>query len=172
MKPFFDSFQSSFRDKCRYFSGLYFIYRLSALVSFACFQNLLMSYILVEIQFVLMLAVHSWVQPYATRWHNQLDTFLFVTLITVNLLTIFRYSHTFSVISIHTVNIIESIQITVAYLPLLYMVVYVLGKALKKIRLCGSCGGKQEVTEEKEMVVSWSELARNNSLTTDYLLRD
>ena len=34
MKPFFDSFQSCFRDHCPYFAGLHFVYRLSALLSF------------------------------------------------------------------------------------------------------------------------------------------
>ena len=33
LKPLFDAFQSAFKDNCRYFSGLYFVYRLIILSS-------------------------------------------------------------------------------------------------------------------------------------------
>ena len=35
LKPFFDSFQGTFKDEHRYFAGLYFIYRLLALLLYA-----------------------------------------------------------------------------------------------------------------------------------------
>ncbi len=116
-KPFFDSFQSSFKDECRYFAGLYFVYRLSTLVTFASTQNLPLFYTLVEVQFIIMLTVHVWIQPYKMSWHNKLDGFVFASLAIINIITLFRYSH--------SSNHFEAIQIVVAYLPLLYMATYV-----------------------------------------------
>ncbi len=72
-KPFLDSFQGTFRDECRYFAGLYFLYRLLILLSFALWDNLLSFYVLNEILFVLMLSLHTWVGPYKNKWHNRLD---------------------------------------------------------------------------------------------------
>ena len=57
-KPFFDSFQSSFKDEYRLFSGLYFLYRLTTLVSFA-FIEIKYHYINVQIQFSVIFAVHG-----------------------------------------------------------------------------------------------------------------
>ena len=90
-KPFFDSFQSSFKDEYRYFSGLYFMYRLSTLVTFAFFHSLSNFYTLVEIQFLLMLTAHAWFQPYRNQWHNRLDTYIFATLSIINSLTLYNY---------------------------------------------------------------------------------
>lgn len=134
LKPFFDSFQSSFKDECRYFSGLYFVYRQSTLLTFATIQNLSLYYLAVEIQFVLMLAVHAWVQPYKASWHNKLDAFLFAILIMVNAITLFRYSF-----KSHSTVALKSVQIGLAYLPLLYFAVYVIGNISLKIATFCNC---------------------------------
>ena len=64
-KPFFDSFQGSFKDKHRYTSGLYFLYR-SVWVSLAVFttHNSDLFYILLEVQLLVMISIHSYCQPY------------------------------------------------------------------------------------------------------------
>ena len=66
-KPFFDSIQSAFKDKHRYFAGLYFCYRLSTLLIFVIAKNLTEFYFLLELQFILILALHAWVQPYKKK---------------------------------------------------------------------------------------------------------
>ena len=155
MKPFFDSFQSCFRDRCRYFAGLYFVYRLSALLSFTFFQNLLFCYVLVEIQLVLMLAAHSWAQPYNKSWHNKLDTFLFLVLIVINLLTMFRYSYTYGLISAEVLHGVESVQIVIAFLPLVYLASYAVGKGILKLK--SLCTAGQRGGMEQELINTWQE---------------
>lgn len=167
LKPFFDSFQSSFRDNCRYFSGLYFIYRFSTLVTFATIQNGSLYYLAVEVQFVLMLFAHAWVQPYTAPWHNKLDAFLFTTLITVNAITLFRYNHTSEVIDSKTfLRYIENIQVTIAYLPLLYLFAYLARNLMLKCRryyhsLC--CKQKKEVDATVSDSLTLSLLDRSTS---------
>ena len=81
LRPFFDSFQGSFKDEHRYTSGLYFVYRLVS-VCLAVFttHNSDVFYILLEIQLVLMIFVHFYFQPYKIKKHNRQDLFFFVTL--------------------------------------------------------------------------------------------
>lgn len=91
LKPFFDSFQSCFKDEYRFFSGLYFVYRFTILLSMASFhyRNL---YLILEIQLVLMLIIHSACQPYKERTHNLIDTLLFGNLALINGITMFNFS--------------------------------------------------------------------------------
>ena len=134
LKPFFDSFQSCFKDEYRYFSGLYFVYRLSTLVTLASLQNMSLYYSALEIQLLLMLAAHAWVQPYRVSWHNKLDTFLFAVLVIVNTITFLRYNHSFMTENTAYLHHIENVQLTIAYLPLLYIVSYIIGNLWLKLR--------------------------------------
>ena len=152
-KPFFDSFQSSFKDEYRYFSGLYFMYRLSTLVTFAFFHSLSNFYTLVEIQFLLMLTAHAWFQPYRNQWHNRLDTFIFATLSIVNSLTLYNYNQVFSLSESSNGNTVQKVQITIAYLPLLYMVVLIIATIVARLKECYKVR-HQVATEEIELDVS------------------
>ena len=153
-KPFFDSFQSSFKDEYRYFSGLYFMYRLSALVTFAFFHSLSNFYTLVEIQFLLMLTAHAWFQPYRNQWHNRLDTFIFATLSIVNSLTLYNYNiQVCNLSESSNGNTVQKVQITIAYLPLLYMVVLIIATIVARLKKCYKVR-HQVATEEIELDVS------------------
>ena len=91
MKPFFDSFQSCFRDEFRFFSGLYFVYRffilLTVVISYQ--QD---SFFYIEIQLIGMLILHAMCQPYKERLHNVIDTLLFGNLATINMTTYYDLS--------------------------------------------------------------------------------
>ena len=58
MKPLFDSFQSSFKDRYRFFSGLYFIFRLVALAIQGISDNLRVFYTAIQVQTILVFALH------------------------------------------------------------------------------------------------------------------
>ena len=55
MKPLLDSFQSCYKDNCRFFAGLQFMYRLIILGTFNFSISPLVFYILVDTEMVLML---------------------------------------------------------------------------------------------------------------------
>ena len=124
-KPFFDSFQSSFKDEYRFFSGLYFLYRLTTLATFA-FAELNVYYLIVQVQFTVIFVVHAVFQPYKQRWHNVLDSLLFANLSLINLMTLFNYTLTVSAVpNERQLNIVSSLQVVLLYMPLAYMVIYV-----------------------------------------------
>ena len=121
-RPFFDSFQSSFKDEYRCFAGLYFIYRFLTLLSFAGVPSLTTFYTVVQIQFILMLLLHTWIQPYKKKWHNRLDSYILCTLVMLNSITIFHLCKSFKQEEPNEKTFhFTIIQIGLAYLPILVM---------------------------------------------------
>ena len=91
LKPLFDSFQGCFKDNCRCFSGIYFLYRLVILLIRVIFPSLDIFYIATEFVLVIFLIFHSSVQPYQKRWHNILDTIIFGNLVIINGFSMFLF---------------------------------------------------------------------------------
>lgn len=136
IKPLFDSFQSCFKDNYRFFSGLYFLYRLVALISFVVFDSLTKFYIVLEVQLVIMFALHAATNAYKKHWHNILDTLLFANLAIINALTMYNYKITMNGEHL-TINILSIIQTFLVLLPMLYMITYLACSHLKsKSRKC------------------------------------
>ena len=122
--PFFDSFQGCFKDNCRYFSGLFFIYRLAISMAFALSDNGMELYFTLEVIVIIMLALHAIAQPYKHTFFNKLDTIIFADLALINGLSIYNfYWAQFGFNKI--VAIASSIQVALIYLPLTYMAVMV-----------------------------------------------
>ena len=86
MKPFFDSFQSCFKDEFRFFSGLYFVYRFFILLTVIFSYGLQDSFFYLEIELIGMLILHAICQPYKERLHNVIDTLLFGNLAIINMI--------------------------------------------------------------------------------------
>ena len=64
LKPVIDSFQGCFKDRYRFFAGLFFLYRFVISLLFALATNAVSLYISLEMIVILMLTFHAWAQPY------------------------------------------------------------------------------------------------------------
>ena len=136
LRPFFDSFQSSFKDNYRFFAGLYFVYRLVMFFNFAYLHNLTEFYLMVQAQLVIILAVHAIIQPYKKRWHNIIDGMIFMILAIVNAMTLFNYKHATGILDYkHVIHTIAKIQTTLLYAPMLYICIYLIIITYKKLNL-------------------------------------
>ena len=72
--PFLDSFQASFKDKYRFFAGLYFFYRILVPLNYLTFRNTVSTcYVAVELFLFFLVFLHVLVQPYKVHWHNLLS---------------------------------------------------------------------------------------------------
>ena len=91
LKPFLDSFQGCFKDNCRCFAGLFFLYRILILLPMTYSESIDMYYINANIFLFLVLLVHSMIHPFENKWHNYLDLFLLTNLVLFNMLTISNY---------------------------------------------------------------------------------
>ena len=81
--PLFDSFQSCYKDKLRFFAGIYFLYRVVAYIGYLYSDTVPPMYLP-----LLILGIHSILQPYRSQKHNIFDALLFLNIATINSLTI------------------------------------------------------------------------------------
>ena len=129
LMPLFDSFQGCFKDSCRYFAGLYFIYRFAISMAFALSDNGMELYFCLEVILIVILAFHAIIQPYQNPFYNMVDAAIFADLAIINGISIYDfYWAQFTDVSSKTVAVASSIQVTLIYLPLLYMSVMVVLK--------------------------------------------
>ena len=137
MKPLLDSFQSSFKDSCRFFAGLYFLYRVLALTTFTLARTLPQFYIAVEIELVIIIAFHAAVQPYQKTWHNVVDAFIFSDLAVINALSIYIYikATDLNQASQESISVAIIIRLLLIYLPLVYAASYLIMLAIQQLRL-------------------------------------
>ena len=95
LMPFLDSFQACFKDRHRYFAGLYFIYRLLFPITGLLVQGPQHYYGFVVCLFM-HYSFHILLQPYKKRWHDLLEISLFINIIfllTVTLYNSLFFSH-------------------------------------------------------------------------------
>ena len=134
-KPFFDSFQSSYKDKYRFFSGLYFLYRLTTLATSAYTSYLQIYYIIVQIQLVVILTIHALCQPYKKKWHNILDALLFMNLFMINTATLTNFSLALYVKNSQKyIDQASAVQVFLLYLPLIYITIYTIRMKYQDIK--------------------------------------
>ena len=124
-KPLIDSFQGCFKDKYRFFAGLFFIYRFFMSLSLAFSTNAITMYTTLEILLIAMLALHAWAQPYEQRFHNLLDTFMFANLAIVNTLSIYNFYWVTYSSDTRNLTVPLAFQIILIYLPIVYLLVLI-----------------------------------------------
>ena len=135
IKPLFDSIQGAFKDRFRFFAGLYFIYRLSSLLTFAVAGTLITHYTATGFQLVCMLALHAACRPYKKSWHNVLDALLFFNLFSINGLAYYNYHLASRFENQDTkIQIIAIFQTGLILLPLVYLVAYTTYRIAVKLR--------------------------------------
>ena len=137
LKPLLDSIQGCFKDNLRFFAGLYFIYRWTAPLVNATTSSLGTAYIISEALLIIMLALHALFQPYQWRVYNVIDTLLFTDLVLINSIAFYHYHLFQSQESRHAikgnVSIAAGIQMTLIYLPLLIVILYMLMVGCKHV---------------------------------------
>ena len=134
IKPFADSFQSSFKDEMRFFAGFYFAYRLVILIGWFAPNRLTQSYMLLELILVTILVIHAIAQPYNSKKHNILDALFFFNLAVINGITVYNYQYARGdEYDRYGVDAFVYIQIVLVYLPLAYFLIYVTISCIRKV---------------------------------------
>ena len=129
-----DAFQSSFKDELRFFAGFYFIYRAMVLGAFAYTPTALQFYSIVQLQLLLVLAIHAIFQPYKERKHNVIDALLFTNLAIINGITLYNladneFAGRFrSKVAITVVALIQCVLILLPFLCVLVISIMMLRK--------------------------------------------
>ena len=127
LKPVIDSLQSPFKDNCRYFAGLYFIYRVILLLGLLVVKNSQL-YVLVSVFILLMMLFHSVIQPFRSRWNNIINGFFLSNMLSINVISL-SVNHSLlrdnDQMAKSFVRVLTGIQELLIYIPLGYIILYV-----------------------------------------------
>ena len=124
-----DAFQGCYKDRYRWFAGLYFLFRLLINLANALTEDLKQFFIqgLFCSVFALLVLI---CKPYKRQFYllNYFDGFIFVNLTVINQITLYLYADTRR--GAHPSVLLFSVQYILVMLPLVYMVVYVMWRVL------------------------------------------
>lgn len=168
--PFIDCFQSCYKDKYRYFAGLYFIYRLIILVCFSIDPHGYGFHVYSEIALILFLGVHALVQPYKEHLHNTLDTLILFNLALINACVILTnqlrdYYLVGPGILKPTayIDIVNAIQLLLLYLPML-VVCGVGGRKLLRILRSWNTNDQRIIHVDVNDILDYDDRMRDDNI--------
>ena len=127
--PLFDSFQSCYKDKMRFYAGLYFLYRVAAFLAYMHSEILPPVFLA-----VLILGIHSVLQPYKSWKYNAIDGLIFLDIAIINSITEMIKS---SLITNRSKNILrlKQIQLAFIYLPMVSLLLIISVKVGRKLKI-------------------------------------
>ena len=119
-----DAFQGCYKNKWRCFAGLYFVFRLLINTTNALCNDMV-QFVLQEIYCIVFALLVAFLKPYKRNYHllNYVDSLIFLNLAVINLLTLFLYADTR--MGTKPSAPAFSVQYVLVFLPLLYMVSYI-----------------------------------------------
>ena len=134
-----DSFQNPFKNEHRCFAGLYFLYRAVALALRLFTDHLTELVFGLELEFIVIIVLHSAFHPYKKRVHNIIDLLLFFNLAFINWITTYNLETSSASLAGSGVVFWMTVQIFLLGLPLAFATIFIiinvltsLSKALKE----------------------------------------
>ena len=127
LMPLFDSFQSCYKDKLRFFAGLYFLYRIMAFLAYWLSDTIPLTLVA-----TLILGIHSMANPYKSWRHNLIDTLIFLDITIIGSISIMIR---FQLTDEHNGSILALLyaQLFFIYLPALSFVMIIISKLGRNI---------------------------------------
>ena len=129
LMPMFDVFQGCFKNNFRFFSGLYFFYRMAILIPFAFSDSQFQYAIIAELLLLVMLGTHSIAQPYKLKAHNIIDGLLLLDLAIINGLKVAMLK--ISPMGIYLLPYIIYTQLLLIYIPIVVLAILSVVKLVK-----------------------------------------
>ena len=125
---FLDTFQGCYRNKMRFFAGLYFLFRLIINVSYILTGNSIQQFIVQQIICTIFIVLVALCQPYTEdkKIFNYIDTLIFTNLALLNALSLYLYIFSQAYPEERLPTLVFVIQYVLLFLPLLYMIAYIL----------------------------------------------
>ena len=141
LQMFIDTFQGCYKDgtdgkpDCRCFAGLYFVFRIAVFTIYTSFKDdLLMFFFSLEVAYVCILILFAIFHPYKQQYFNCLDVLVVALLTVIN--SMMLYSYVYSRTSHKLAHNNWIILYVLLFLPLLYMVGYVVYRSALALNCC------------------------------------
>ena len=131
---FQDTFQGCFKNKYRFFAGLYFLFRLAINLNYTFTPSWLEQFVVKEISCILMILLLALCRPYNARndHFNRIDVLIFANLAIVNGLSFYLFEYAQSNPQAETLPISAFvIRYILIFLPLIYIIGYIMWEKTK-----------------------------------------
>ena len=166
IKPLLDCFQGPFKDNFRFYAGLYFLYRVTFVVSRLA-PTALLIYASMGLQIIFMLTLHTILQPYQKRIHNLIDTLLISNLAVITVLKLIAEAQAETQNSVTNFIVVEVMLI---YIPLIVLGLFAGYKIFKELR--GKFRKRKPAKQETEDIdtIFLEDDVREESMQEEFVL--
>lgn len=166
-----DTFQGCYKDKMRFFAAMYFLFRLAINAFYIITATWLEQYIAQQILCVLYIGLLALLQPYKNKFYNYVDILILVNLTILNTLSLYLYEFAQNNPGVRLPFGIFMVQYVLVFLPLIYMVGYVIWWAARKERfkqgLANCCLALSKCFQDKQGYLILPNVASNIEESTD-----
>ena len=138
---FSDTFQGCYRPKMRFFAGLYFLFRLAINSAYLATTYWTDMFVVQEMACIIMIVLLAIFRPYKKEYDflNYVDLLIFTILLINNSLSFYLY---IGVINSQTPSsAAAAVQYILVFLPLLYMISYIIYLGIRNNRIIKNCIG-------------------------------
>ena len=132
LKPLLDSFQGTFKDKFRFFSGVFFLYRILILATLVLARSAIQYYFLLEAELVVLLTIQAILQPFEKVHHNIIALLVFCNMLLINALTMRIYGVISTSRYTVEVYVLQWIQLLLIYIPMIVAIGWLFRKIYKR----------------------------------------
>ena len=132
---FLDAFRGCYKTNGKYFTGIYFLFRLIIFLIYVFSSNgvFLRLWQLIFVVILLMLVV--WKQPYQVTFLNCLDTLILFNVFLINSISIYLYVQHLANVQTEDPFVFYALGVFLIWLPMVYFVLYLCWLVLHKRRV-------------------------------------
>ncbi len=132
---FLDAFRGCYKTNCKYFTGIYFLFRLIIFLIYVFSSNAVFLRLWQLMCVVLLLMLVVWKQPYQTKFLNYLDTLILFNVVLINLISIYLYVQHLAAVHSEYPWVFFALGVILIWLPMVYFVLYLCWLILHKRRV-------------------------------------
>ncbi len=182
---FLDAFRGCYKTNGKYFTGIYFLFRLIIFLVYGFSSNEVFLRVWQLMFVVILLMLVIWKQPYKTKFLNCLDSLILFNVVLINLISIYLYVQQIS--NVHTgydPSVSYALGVILIWLPMVYFVLYLCWLVLHKyfavyrlrpvINCFRKCCGEPALEEKQPLLNSADPYLDNtpsNDADTDLFIR-
>ena len=161
--PLIDSFQGVFKDNCRMFAGLLFLWKFILLAIGLFTDNLMEFFFATEIVLLAILIIHTLARPYKESYSNIIDGLMLANMAVIVLLKWFISLSSTVDISPSAIDLLIFIQLFLMYIPLIALMLVCVYWLLRKMNVIP----KYLKSEEEESNTTVNDTVNNKGREAD-----
>ena len=121
-----DTFQGFYRPGCRFFGGVFVLFRLVVFISYSFAETIDQHYTIQQIAVVVLICLIAMFRPYTSDFHNHVNILIFLNLSILNTFAIFMYANS----TMHFSTKVYTLQCILVWLPLIYIICYAIWRRI------------------------------------------